>query len=64
LLTFLDDIRTDAQKAGMLEAVANRDTRKIFGLNICNGNRIDDQKPCENSYCQLFNKCKHKPLKP
>jgi hypothetical protein len=33
------------------------------GLNICNGNRIDDQKPCENSYCQLFNKCKHKPLK-
>jgi hypothetical protein len=33
------------------------------GLNICNGNRIDDQKPCENSYCQLFDKCSHKPLK-
>jgi hypothetical protein len=33
------------------------------GLNICNGNRIDDRKSCENSYCQLFNKCSHKPLK-
>ncbi len=33
------------------------------GLNICNGNRIDDHKPCQNTYCQLFNKCRHKPLK-
>jgi len=33
------------------------------GLNVCNGNRIDDRKPCQNSYCQLFNKCWHKPLK-
>jgi hypothetical protein len=33
------------------------------GLNICNGNRIDDRKSCQNSYCQLFNKCTHKPLK-
>jgi hypothetical protein len=33
------------------------------GLNVCNGNRIDDRKSCENSYCQLFNKCRHKPLK-
>jgi hypothetical protein len=33
------------------------------GLNICNGNRIDDRKSCQNTYCQLFNKCSHKPLK-
>jgi hypothetical protein len=33
------------------------------GLNVCNGNRIDDLKPCQNRYCQLFNRCSHKPLK-
>jgi hypothetical protein len=33
------------------------------GLNICNGNRIDDLKPCENSYCQLFSRCSRKSLK-
>jgi len=33
------------------------------GLNVCNGNRIDDRKSCENAYCQLFNKCRRKPLK-
>jgi hypothetical protein len=33
------------------------------GLNVCNGNRIDDLKPCENSYCQIFGKCERKPLK-
>jgi hypothetical protein len=33
------------------------------GLDVCNGNRIDDRKSCANSYCQLFNKCSHKPLK-
>lgn len=33
------------------------------GLAVCNGNRIDDRKSCENAYCQLFNKCSHKPLK-
>jgi hypothetical protein len=33
------------------------------GLNICNGNRIDDRKSCENTYCQLFGKCGHKSLK-
>jgi hypothetical protein len=32
------------------------------GLDVCNGNRIDDRKPCENIYCQLFNKCRHKPF--
>jgi len=33
------------------------------GLNICNGNRIDDRKSCENRYCQLFGKCGRKSLK-
>ena len=33
------------------------------GLNVCNGNRIDDGKSCQNTYCQLFNKCSRKPLK-
>jgi hypothetical protein len=33
------------------------------GLNVCNGNRIDDRNSCQNSYCQLFNKCRGKSLK-
>jgi hypothetical protein len=33
------------------------------GLNVCNGNRIDDRNSCQNNYCQLFNKCRRKPLK-
>ena len=24
------------------------------GLDVCNGNRIDDRKSCENIYCNLF----------
>lgn len=32
-------------------------------LNICNGNRIDDRKPCEVAYCQLFRRCGRKQLK-
>jgi hypothetical protein len=27
------------------------------GLNICNGNRIGDEAPCQNAYCQLFRQC-------
>ena len=27
------------------------------GLDICNGNRIDDRKSCENVYCQIRNIC-------
>jgi hypothetical protein len=34
------------------------------GLNICNGNQIDDRKPCESGYCQLFRICQKFPLKP
>jgi hypothetical protein len=27
------------------------------GLAVCNGNRIDDRKSCENNYCQIHNIC-------
>jgi hypothetical protein len=33
------------------------------GLNICNGNKIDDRKPCEFGFCQLFEICRKTPLK-
>jgi hypothetical protein len=28
-----------------------------LGLNICNGNRIDDRKSCDNVYCQIYSIC-------
>ena len=27
------------------------------GLDVCNGNRIDDRAPCQNIYCQLHRIC-------
>jgi hypothetical protein len=27
------------------------------GLDICNGNRIDDERRCDNAHCQLFARC-------
>jgi hypothetical protein len=27
------------------------------GLDVCNGNRIDDRKSCENVYCQIHSIC-------
>ena len=27
------------------------------GLNVCNGNRIDDDTRCDNTHCQLFRRC-------
>ena len=33
------------------------------GLNICNGNQIDDRMACQNVYCHLAQKCDRKPLK-
>ena len=33
------------------------------GLNICNGNRIQDNRACENRYCYLFRGCGRKQLK-
>jgi hypothetical protein len=34
------------------------------GLDICNGNRIDDRKACQVTYCYLYRICRHTPLKP
>src|ERR1035437_8504379 len=31
-------------------------------LNICNGNRVDDRRACQNRYCQLYLQCDRKPL--
>jgi hypothetical protein len=33
------------------------------GLNLCNGNRIDDRKACQITYCYLHQKCDRKSLK-
>jgi hypothetical protein len=33
------------------------------GLNLCNGNRIDDRQACEVGYCYLYQKCGREPLK-
>lgn len=33
------------------------------GLNLCNGNRINDEKPCDISYCYLYRKCQKLSLK-
>jgi hypothetical protein len=27
------------------------------GMDVCNGNRIDDKQRCENVYCRLYNAC-------
>ena len=32
------------------------------GLDVCNGNRIDDRKSCRNVHCQIFNICDRKSL--
>jgi hypothetical protein len=34
------------------------------GLNVCNGNQIDDRRSCESSFCQLFRMCRKIALKP
>jgi hypothetical protein len=34
------------------------------GLDLCNGNRIDDHEPCQINYCYLFQICGRKSLKP
>jgi hypothetical protein len=33
------------------------------GLNLCNGNRIDDRLSCQISYCHLHQKCSRRSLK-
>jgi hypothetical protein len=27
------------------------------GLDVCNGNRIDDSRACENLHCRMYNLC-------
>ena len=34
------------------------------GLDICNGNRIDDDACCDNAHCQLFRRCDRIALHP
>jgi hypothetical protein len=34
------------------------------GLNRCNGRRIDDRAPCEQTECPVFAGCRRVPLKP
>ncbi len=34
------------------------------GLDVCNGNRIDDGGPCDNIYCRLHPNCDRDALKP
>jgi hypothetical protein len=34
------------------------------GLNLCNGNRINDEKSCGVTYCYLYRQCEKLPLKP
>ena len=31
-------------------------------FNVCNGNRIDDRRSCQNGHCQLHSICDRKPL--
>jgi hypothetical protein len=33
------------------------------GLNLCNGNRIDDRRACEIGYCYLYQRCSRTALK-
>jgi hypothetical protein len=33
------------------------------GLNVCNGNRLDDRHACQDAYCRLSQFCDRKPLK-
>ena len=32
------------------------------GLDICNGNRVDDRNPCQNRHCSEFTICRRQPL--
>jgi len=34
------------------------------GLDVCNGNRIDDAERCEYAHCQLFSACDREPVRP
>jgi hypothetical protein len=34
------------------------------GLNVCNGNQIDDSQSCEKVSCPVFESCARVPLRP
>jgi hypothetical protein len=34
------------------------------GLNVCNGNRINDSQSCDNHYCAIRGICERVPLNP
>jgi hypothetical protein len=34
-----------------------------LGLDICNGNQIDDGEPCSQASCPLFSGCERLPLR-
>jgi hypothetical protein len=34
-----------------------------LGLDVCNGNRIDDRKSCDNMHCQILSRCDRISLK-
>jgi hypothetical protein len=34
------------------------------GLNVCNGNQIEDSQACENVRCPVFETCARVPLRP
>ena len=34
------------------------------GLDVCNGNRIDDRGPCDDRACPLRARCDRRPLRP
>ena len=36
----------------------------IDSLDVCNGNRIDDRKRCQNEWCRLFSRCARHPISP
>lgn len=33
------------------------------GLDVCNGNKINDRRRCNNVYCRLFESCDRRPLR-
>ena len=34
------------------------------GLDVCNGNQIEDRRGCENASCPVFKSCARVPLRP
>ena len=62
---FIDEARASLEAEGVAAAVRDRNTPALFdwrycsqqGLDICNGNKIDDRARCENKDCELYSNC-------